>query len=453
VLRRGSTDGTDPYVAAVPVLLALAAALLLIRLYPLPLRLLSRPASRLPGAVAHLGLARAGRAPVLARLPLLALLVALTVASVGGSVLAGVTAGRDRGALTEVGADARLNSLAPLPGDIAARLRGQVDGIRDTVAVRVEQDEDSPGEQLSYTLVVADPANYARLVRETGVGGSFPAAALAGGPRNGVLPAVVSPAVAGLFGSRVFTVPAQAGATPVRVAAVADATPAEPDADFVIVSTAAMERAHPSTERDLFAPTQLYVVGARLDGSRLTAAVRQDAAQAGDTQGITVTLRSRILAGFGTPLQAGARRVYLAAVSAAVGYSALALLLALLQAAPQRSSLLAGLRTMGMTRRQSRRLVLLEMMPQALLAAFGGVLVSLAAIGLLGHEVRLGVLAFGANTGDWPPGDGLVLRADPLSLALPAAGLLVLACAGLVAQVWWSGRRRESTELRVGDRV
>ena len=145
--------------------------------------------------------------------------------------------------------------------------------------------------------------------------------------------------------------------------------------------------------------------------------------------------------------------MYLSAVLAGAGYSALALLLTLLQAAPQRSAVLARLRIMGMPRRQSRALVLLEMMPQALLTAVGGVLVSLAAVALMGPDVDLESLAFGADPDGRPPGAGPALRADWLSLTVPPAGLLLLACAVLMAQVWWTGRRRESAALRVGDRL
>jgi putative ABC transport system permease protein len=174
---------------------------------------------------------------------------------------------------------------------------------------------------------------------------------------------------------------------------------------------------------------------------------------------VTALLRTEQRAALAdTPLQRGARDIYLGAIAAAAGYSALALLLSLLQAAPARATLLARLRTMGMTRRQARRLVLLEMLPQTLLAAIGGVLVGLLVVPLLRPGVDLRALAFSAGSGSpvVPPVDfglDLGLRADPWSLALPSVGLLLLACAVLPAQVWLSGRRRESTELRVGERA
>lgn len=156
-----------------------------------------------------------------------------------------------------------------------------------------------------------------------------------------------------------------------------------------------------------------------------------------------------------SPLQRGARNLYLAAVTAGAGYSVLALLLSLMAAAPGLLALLARLRTLGMPQRQSRRLVLLEMLPQVLLAAVGGVLVGLAVVPLLGPGIDLHALTFGSSvrTQTPPPSSGVGLRADPWSLALPSAYLLLLACVVLLGQAWVSGRRRESTELRAGDRT
>lgn len=112
-LRRRGTDsagGTDLLVSAAPVLVGLIAAVVLVRLYPLPLRLALRSVSRLRGAVGFLSLARAGRTSAAGTLPLLALLVALTTAAFGGSVLAGSrTPGTTR----------RSSPPAPTPGSAA----------------------------------------------------------------------------------------------------------------------------------------------------------------------------------------------------------------------------------------------------------------------------------------------------------------------------------------------
>jgi putative ABC transport system permease protein len=369
------------------------------------------------------------------------------VTSFGGSVLAGVAAGRDRAALNAVGADARMDSHPTLPDGLATRVR-HVTGVRDVVSVRVERGLSTDAQGTAYDLVIVDPADYARLAAHTGLGGGFPAAALATGEGKPVLPAVVSPGLASRFGTGTVQVPAAAGPTTVRVAGVVDSTPAAPDGQFVIVSAAAMARAHPAAAHTLLlAGTTLYVTGPAVSGKDLRAVAKQASAE------LTVDVRTEVRATYGTtPLQSGARRVYLAAVAAGAGYSALALLLSLLQGAPQRGALLARLRTMGMSRRQCQALALLEMLPQALLAAIGGIAVGLATVALLRPGVDLTALAFTTRK---PAGDlaGTVLRADPASLVLPSAGLLALACAVLAAQAWLTGRRGEGTDLRMGDRT
>ncbi|MFI0719938.1 FtsX-like permease family protein [Streptomyces sp. NPDC021224] len=458
--RRGSADGSDPYLAAAPVLVAVAAALVLLRIYPLPLRRLARPAARLRGAVTHLGLARAGRAPSGGQLPLVAMLVALTVASFGGSVLAGIAHGRDRAAAVAVGADARVDSLFPLDAALPAKVR-KVPGVGDVAALRVEPhaaDQDIP--QNYELLVVDDPAAYARITRSAGLP-DLPPDAFGPGTAagaHGPLPAVVSPKIADLLGDRTTHVPTDVGLCDIRPVATLSSTPAATDGEFVIISAAQLHAQHPQLGAlpQYGGPTML--LAAQAPGQHIdTAALRDVAAHTGPNAA-AVLLRSEQRAALAdTPLQHGTRTLYLSAVAAGAGYSALALLLSLMAAAPGRTALLARLRTMGLTRRQSRRLVLLEMLPQVLLAAAGGALVGLAAIPLLRPGIDLGTLAFGSTAGNAsvvpPPALAVTLRADPWSLAVPSAGLLLLACAVLLAQAWASTRRHESTELRAGDRT
>ncbi|KJS51100.1 hypothetical protein VM98_39000, partial [Streptomyces rubellomurinus subsp. indigoferus] len=61
------------------------------------------------------------------------------------------------------------------------------------------------------------------------------------------------------------------------------------------------------------------------------------------------------------------------------GFALLAVLLALLRAAPDRTALVARLRTIGLRPRQGLALIVAETLPQTLAAAVGGGLVALAA--------------------------------------------------------------------------
>ncbi|MFJ5050315.1 ABC transporter permease [Streptomyces sp. NPDC088719] len=487
--RRGTSaeGGTDLLVSAAPVLVALIAALVLVRLYPLPLRLAARPMARLRGAIGFLSLARAGRSSAGGALPLLALLLALATAAFGGSVIAGIGDARDDAALASVGADARVSGAserATLP-DALVRTVSDLDGVRNAAPIRVEYgvalpeavagdggtdaggDGDGAGSDRAGTdtgtgngsavgsggdvraaaLVGVDPASYAELARSTGLP-AFPAAPLKAtgasaslpegtksesGPER-VLPAIASPAVAARLGKEPQAVDTLSGNFKVQVVGTASRVASVSTTNFLIVNSAALEQK---------APTTLLLTGAP-DPGKLHAAV-----EAGGKE-YAVQLRSEERARYvNTPMQAGAERIYLAAVAAGAGYALLAVLLSLLQTAPERRTLLARLRTMGLTTGQGRRLLAFEATPQALLAAGGGLFTGWATIALLSPGVDLVPLALAGVAGsDTSP---VVLRTDLWSLGLPAAGVVALAAAVAGVQAWWASRRGSITELRAGD--
>jgi len=452
-LRRRGTAEADPLTAAVPVLLAVVAALVLLRAYPLPLRLLARPAVRLRGVVVPLALARLGRAPSVSVLPLLAVLVALTVTSFGGSVLAGAAAARARAAVVEVGADARVEAATTLPGGLEERIR-RVAGVSDTTAVRREEGRILSGvASRPFTLLAVEPRSYARLADRTGLDGGapFPAAALDRAPGGGPLPAVVSPGLAEELGDGTVLVEADRGPARIRAVAVRGETPAVPG-EFAVVSADALTAAA-RAERggDTSRPTVLLVSGSGLDGRALTAEAR------GAAEDLTVTLRSRTEAGYGAgPLQDGTRRVYGAAVAAGAGYGALALLLPLLGSAPERRTVLARLRTLGLGRGQGRALVGAETLPPVALGVLGGAGTALAAVSLLRPGVDLTPLAFTAQArASGGQAVRAVLTPDAGALVWPPLALLALACGVVAVQAWLSGARDvrdEGNRLRTGER-
>ncbi|GGZ35461.1 membrane protein [Streptomyces inusitatus] len=431
--RRGAAGGSvDWLVSAAPVLVGVAGALLLVRLYPLPLRLLALPMARRRGAIGFLSLARAGRAPATTALPLLALLVALTTAAFGGSVLAGVADARDRASLLAVGADARVEAAGDeLPKGLADRVR-EVAGVREAVAVRREFDIDLlDGDQDIVTLIAVDPEAYARLSAATGHGG-FDAGELRASA--GALPAIASPSVAARLGEGASTVAMADGSFSVRVTRVRESTPAMGDGNFLLIDAAGL----PVPRQ----PSTLLITGSSVSGPGLRAAVPGSA---------EVLLRSAERAAFtDSPVQSGAGLLYAVASATGAGYAVLAVLLSLLRAAPERTALLARLRTMGLTRRQSRWLLILENLPQTALAGAGGALVGWAAIVLLAPGVDLARLAL-AGQGRFDALGPVWLRADAWSLVLPALGVVAVAAGVAAAQAWLTTRRGTTTELRVGD--
>ncbi|MYR45015.1 FtsX-like permease family protein, partial [Streptomyces sp. SID5910] len=431
--RRGAASSADDLVSLAPVLVGVIAALVLVRLYPLPLRRLARPAVRLRGAVGHLALARAGRTSVSAVLPLLALLTALTTATFGGSVLTGVTDTRDRAALLTTGADARVEGTGPLPSALADRVR-RTPGVAGLTGVSISYEARTSNGRQTLPVAGVDPAAYAKLATRTDLG-AFDAAELkqpAG--EDEPLRALASPAVAERFGTEPFRARMEDGtAVMLRVSLVRDLTPAVSGDEFLVVDRAGLSA-------EAARPTVLLLTGDRIDGT----ALRRATGDAG-----SVLLRAQERARYvDSPLQSGAERVYTAAVAAGAGYAVLALLLSLLRAAPERAALLARLRTMGLTRSQGRRLLVLESLPQAALAAAGGALTGWAAVRLLSPGID--VTAIALATASSPPGR-TGLRTDPWSLAVPTAGVLVVAVGAAAVQAWWSGRRGSVKELRAGD--
>ncbi|MFD4025351.1 ABC transporter permease [Streptomyces sp. NPDC058576] len=482
--RRGTSTGggTDLLVSAAPVLVALIAALVLVRLYPLPLRLAARPMARLRGAIGFLSLARAGRSSAGGALPLLALLLALAPAALGGSVVAGIGEARDDAALTAVGADARISGRserATLPGELDRSVR-DLDGVRSAASLRIEygvalpegaagdgdadatgsdagtrtgtgtgggdaEDAGGSGGARTAALVGVDPASYTRLARTTGLP-DFPvgrlratgsSAPLPEGAKSGpgrVLPAIASPAVAARLGTEPHAVDTLSGDFKVRIVGTVSRVASLASTNFLVVNSASLEQKTPTT---------LLLTGAP-DPGELRAAV------GGSGKDFVVQLRSEERARYvNTPMQAGAERIYLAAVAAGAGYALLAVLLSLLQTAPERRTLLARLRTMGLTTGQGRRLLAFEATPQALLAAGGGLLTGWATIALLSPGIDLVPLALAGVAGaDTSP---VTLRTDLWSLGLPAAGVVALAAAVAGVQAWWASRRGSITELRAGD--
>ncbi len=432
--RRGATGTSGELVSLAPVLVGVIAALVLVRLHPPVLRRLTRPAGRLRGAVGYLALARAGRTAVSAVLPLLALLTAFTTAAFGGSVLAGVSDARDRAALLAVGADARVEATAgPLPSGLSDRL-GDTPGVRGLAEVSIAYQAKAAGGRQSVPVAGVDPDAYAALAARTGLGQFAPDELTRRDGSEDPLPALASPMVAERFGTAPFPVRMEDGTSvTLRITVVRDRTPAVFRDDFLVVDRAGLSA-------QAARPTALLLSGDGPDAGALRRAAGE---------GTSVHLRSEERARYvDSPLQSGAEHVYTAAVAAGAGYAALALLLSLAGAAPERTALLARLRTMGLTPAQGRRLLVLESLPQAVPAVAGGILTGWAAIRLLSPGIDLTTIALAASSTSTGRAQ---LRTDPWSLAVPAVAVLVLTVGVAAAQAWWSGRRGAVAELRAGD--
>jgi putative ABC transport system permease protein len=423
---RGAGSGTDPYVSAAPVLVAVAAGVIVARLYPVPLRRLLPIASRQRGPVGFLGLARASRSRLGAILPALALVVSLTLAVLGSMVLSSVASGQSAAAWQQVGADVMITESGG--GQIAATAQqaiGAVPGVRHTAAVYTATSQGpfagaliTGGSSQPVGLVVADPAQYAALAQQT-PWPDFPAAALARGAGVGI-PVLVSSAVA-------RDLPAGAARSsrglviggirqPARVAGTIGDTPAMPAGGrFVVVPAWAAPR-FPV----LSGPDTLLATGSAIDLPALRAAAARY------LRGAQVTSRAQVLADLAnSPAQLAAEQLYRAGVWIAVLLSIVAVLVSLAASAGSRTQLIERLTALGMAARQARAVALVELLPQLSVAVLG-TLVS-AAVLVLAVGPVLNLAVFTGASGQVP------VRPD-LPMLLPVAGVIVLAIAVVAAQ-------------------
>lgn len=437
VRRRGLVPGggVDPLLSCAPLLLGLAGAFLLMRLYPWPLRLAARPSQRRGGAVGFLGLARAGRAGTgTSVLPLLAVLLALTVAVFGTEVLGGIAAGRQQAALADVGADARVTATGqPIPAAVVAAVRS-APGVRSVLPV-VQARVEFPSVGAEADFYGVDPDGY-RAVSDRVDGGSFPAGLLRWSG-TGPIPVLVSADVAATMGPAPLHVQDDFGSFDIKVAGVLDSV-LMGQTPFVVASSAALA-AQPHAAASADQPLTLYVTGP-VDGPALRAAVARSSGPAETT----VDLRSEMLGTLHGDRQTdGATTLYLATIAAGALLAVIAVLLSLLQAAPGRAALLIRLRTMGMTPRQGYRLILVEALPQVVAAVLAGTALGVAAVPLLGPSVDLSALVGAAvDTG---------LRVAAVPVLGPGLALLALAVGVVAVEAAVIGRRQIGVELRVGD--
>ncbi|SCL22298.1 putative ABC transport system permease protein [Micromonospora rhizosphaerae] len=405
--RRGLILGeVDPLLVSVPMLLAVAAAVLAVRLYPWPLRLLSRLAARTRGSVAFLGTARAGRAVVTT--PLVVVVLAVATAAFCAVVAGGIEASRDGAASRQVPADALIQGerLAPETGAELERLPGvrAASPVLNEAGQRITKDAIGTDPRLgTVSVVLVDGPALASMVRETGVRVSVPSALLTRGAQPGPLPAVVSPAVAAELAAagldRSAFVAVQGQRYEFRVAGRAESFPMlrADNSRFVILPWQSLPR------REYAAlPTGFLVAGDDLDVEELRRVGNEG--QSRFQQGGTVTGRERPLevevrTWAEIRRQLGEGRAngvlvfgFVAGAAAGTALGLLAIAFVVLAGARARGQVLSRLRTLGLSRRQWRGLLLVELGPLVGVSVLTGALVG-ALLPLLLTPV-LGLSAF-----------------------------------------------------------
>lgn len=462
LLRRrglGSGGTVDPYLVSVPVLLALGAALVTLRIVPWPLRQLGRLAARGRGAVPFIGLARAGRSGPGTVGPLAVLVVAIATGVFTGVLTGSVAQTRDRVTDQEIAADARLRASYTAPGT-AERL-AELPGVTAVSPLAVEAGQplrtrsaDGIGGQdlgQAQVLVVDGPA-LARVLAASGIDLRLPAALTRPGRIDGPAPAVVSPEVAADIGTDAAT-EVQGRAYEFTVAAVLPRFPGlEIGARrFVVLPWQAL----PVPDFQPIAANGFLVAG---DG--FATAELRDVVDAGQREYLARVL-GRPVAAAEPPVPVSVttwqehrrtlehggvnRLLSFTFATGTIGATVLALLavgFAVLAEAPSRGRALARLRTLGLSVGQGRGLLVFELAPLVGIAVLVGGAVGVALCRLL--PPALGLANFTA-------GLGIRIHVDPLLVA----GVLLLVMAALAAALAvenaFNRRSRLGEVLRLGE--
>jgi putative ABC transport system permease protein len=423
--------GINLYTSAAPVLLAVPAALIVMRLCPAALRGLLRLEGRRRGVTGFVGLARAARASLAAIMPAFALVLALTVVAFGFMIRSAVLRGQIAESWQATGADAVISiASSPALSPAARRSIAAVPGVQRTAVALLASATPPRGGPVDIALV--DPAGYAALAAGT-PGPHFPAALLTAAAGSGIpAPVLASPGAAADLPRRGITLPSNVGAMGVKVARIVASTPAFPGgARFIVAPMSAISNLSRFTP-----PALLLINGPHINGNALVAAVQRV------LPGAAVSFRSSALSALtGAPLPHGAYVAFAQGAGAAGGLCVLVTLLTLVLAARSRALTLARLSTMGLSAGQARWLAILEAMPAVAAAVAGGLACAWALVPILGPVLDLSVF-----TGT---GSAVLVRADVPALAISAAGLVVLAVATLTIQTFIAGRRGATRALRI----
>ncbi|KQR17305.1 FtsX-like permease family protein [Cellulomonas sp. Leaf334] len=440
--RRGAVSITGPAdlaLAAAPVLVAAAGALLLWRAVPVLLGGALRVARRSRKAGPLLAVARAGATGAV--LPFVALVVVTTLVALCGALAGTARAGQAEGAWDTVGADVVVRTTVPDAAlqDVADEL-ASADGV-DAVAVGRVQDRselfDVRGVDAVRVLAV-DPTSYGELLARTPFGTSpaFAVLSAASDTATGPLPALVPEPLLGTRPSLRW------GSVTIELEPVGQvpALPAQqPAGPTVVVDRAALAAAVQALVAARAERTSSQLVGAEqpeVDPNTVWAvgpeAPARAAAAAGEVRG-HVLARAQWLTDHRSDPLAGGLLALLALVAAlCAGYATIIVVLAAAASAPGRATSLATARVLGLRHRDTTRVAAGELLPSILVAAVGGVLLGMVLVGALVAPLALRLVT--GQSAD----PGVVL---PWWVVLPVG--LVGAAVLVVVTVESSARRRE----------
>jgi putative ABC transport system permease protein len=443
----GSTSGGDLLLLGVPVLSGLAAGIVAMRFFPVPVRLLGWLAARRRDLVPVLGLRSVGRNGAAANLFLVVLLLTAAFVAFASVIVASLEQGQLVASYQAVGADYRIEQTAT--GSLAAVDAMSIPGVEAAAFGHVERGADFmsvPTQRAVIYLDAVDPAAYAAVAAGTPADPHWPSAFLAkppsgeyGTPEHPV-PAILSwnlpNGSANLATGDTFQMIVARDEVTFKVVARWGQVPGiGSPASFVVAPYTWLEHVNPDTT---LYPSILWVRGPASAAALLAAEVQKQVAGTSRT-----TVRYDVLNGLrDTPFGNAVASGFGLAVLVAEIYLALTVIGALVLSSARRTRDLAYLRTLGVTGGQAIGLTVMEHAPAVLLAILPGIALGIG-VGLL-LEPSLGLGTF-IGSSDVPP------FVDWAALGVLTAVLIGVVAVAIIAGTWLSGRARMMNALRVGE--
>jgi putative ABC transport system permease protein len=432
-LLQSQTIGIDPLLSVAPLLVAAAVTVVVVRIYPLPVRLVAAVVVRSPGIHGLIASVRARRA--IAVLPLLALTIATGLAATNALLDDTVASGQEAASWQQVGADARITAVLDDAQRHALDGAPGVDEVSSLAILRETRLE--LGTNIGIVTALAVDDGYA-----------------------GVLAALPEEEDPAEFGQLFPQLPADASD---EIPALVDSDIAARALSDTVVMRVGTENVTLRIVGTYNAPERGYVrapfVYVPLDAlnARLDSPVNADttlvvgsgaevaAAEAGVPAGVILsrtgwldTQRSGALVG-GVQWAVGTSTL-LVAILAVIG-----LLSTVAAGSRERARTLSLLRTLGTPARFGWWLALSDLAPLVIAAIIGGV-----GAGVVVAVVLFPALGIGALTGGVSSAELVVDVASVVPIVLGGAVLVVVA---ILAEVLMRRRDRLNEVLRVGETV
>ena len=439
----------DPLLASVPVLSGLAAGIVALRLYPIPIRALGWLAARRRDIVPVLGLRTIARQRAAANLPLLVLMLTAAFGAFSSVVASSLDRGQVVASYRTAGADYRvehagiggIGGLSVLAGTAIPGVEAVATGMIDTSAPFGSV----PNQRAFLFFEAVDPRAYEAVLAGAPVDPAWPASFLVEPPGAGVgteerpIPAILSDrlpaASAGIAPGDTFRVSVRGQSLTFELVERRASFPGiDEGRNFAVVPFNWVRAAFGDRPPP---PTELWLRGSAEAEEALASTIADLRATAR-----VVSRYDAYAAVHDAPFGSAIATGYVIALVVASIYMALTIIGAQVLSASRRARDLAYLRTLGMTPSQAAGLSVVEHAPVLVLALIPGVALGIGVAVLC--EPGLGLATFvGAS--------GVPLYVDWPALAVIVAALVAVMVAAVALGTWLSRRARLVDALRIGE--